>query len=71
MPQFDFYTFSQQVVLTVMFYIFIYFFFLKFFITSFTKVNKIREKLYKNVYSFNVLSNNSNLYKTKINSILK
>jgi hypothetical protein len=46
MPQFDFYSFSGQVLWTLIGFLFFYFFILKYYIVSFSEIFKIRQKLY-------------------------
>jgi hypothetical protein len=46
MPQFDFYSFSGQVLWTLLGFSFFYFFILKYYIVYFSEIFKIRQKLY-------------------------
>ena len=45
MPQFDFYSFFEQVILVLTFFYFFYFLLLKIFLINFSKTLKIRSKL--------------------------
>jgi hypothetical protein len=59
MPQFDFYSFSEQVSLFIVVFTIFYFSFLKFYFSNFAKTIKIRLKL-KNIFdNFNNKKNNS------------
>ena len=65
MPQFDFYSFYHQVILTTIAFSILYFFYLKFYIVIFSKLNKVRIKLTEN---YSNLVNKKSLQK-KINEI--
>ena len=58
MPQFDFYSFSTQIFWFLLSFYFFYFFFVYFYITSFTRVFKLRQKLIL-FYSLNNLNKSS------------
>lgn len=62
MPQFDFYSFSEQVFLFIITFTIFYFSFLKFYLGNFAKTIKIRLKL-KNIFD--------NFNNNKSNSIFK
>lgn len=62
MPQFDFYSFSSQVVWSQLGIIFFYFFILKFYLAPIIEILKFRQKLFSQVSGSAIISNKKSLY---------